>query len=77
VRQRASETSLPHLQTRWYSPLEFAGMRRIPESRRVMKTPEVEERRMQQFEVNAERIGTIVVQAHDIGKEPKSVGEQS
>jgi hypothetical protein len=33
-----------------------------------MKTPEVEERRMQQFEVNAERIGTIVVQAHDIGR---------
>jgi MFS family permease len=33
-----------------------------------MKTPEVEERRMQQFEANAERVGTIVVQAHDIGR---------
>jgi hypothetical protein len=68
VRQRANEISIPHLQTRWYSPLEFASMRRTPESRRVMKTPEVEERRKQEFEANAERVGTIVVQPHDIGR---------
>jgi hypothetical protein len=68
VRQRANETSTTHFQTRWYSPLEFASMRRIPESHRVMKMPEVEERRMQQFEANAERVGTIVVQAHDISR---------
>jgi hypothetical protein len=68
VRQRANETSIPHLQTRWYSPLEFVSMRRTPESRRIMKTPEVEERRRQEFEANVERVGTIVVQAHDIGR---------
>jgi hypothetical protein len=66
VRQIAIESpTIPHLQTRWYSPLSGVSIRRTPEPPRFIKEQPV---RRVDPEADAEKAGTIIIDPSEDGR---------
>lgn len=66
VRQMAVESStIPHLQTRWYSPLSGVSIRRTPEPPRFIKEPP---ETVVHVEADAEQAGTITISPQEEGR---------
>ncbi|KAL2061559.1 hypothetical protein VTL71DRAFT_6936 [Oculimacula yallundae] len=66
VRRLASEPSIPQLQTRWYSPLEFGSLPRTPEP--PIHMSKHLERKIHDVEVDSQLVGTIVLGSLDTGR---------